>query len=95
MINAHPIRAFGLGIYKGNEMNYENQMKQQYRAATEDTPYGLVGQQIQMPTVGQNIDNQIRRHRDSIARLEATRASLDKANLLDLKISDLREAMNY
>lgn len=50
---------------------------------------------VGMPTVGENIDRQIEHHKAAIARLEATRANLDKANLLAIKISDLREAMNY
>lgn len=50
---------------------------------------------LKTPTIGQNICCQIAMHQDAIARLEATMANLEKANLLDLKISDLREAMNY
>lgn len=53
------------------------------------------GKEILPPTVGENINNQIEMHRNAIARLEATKSNLAKANMLDLKISDLREAMNY
>jgi uncharacterized small protein (DUF1192 family) len=47
------------------------------------------------PTVRDSIDQKIAYHQDEIERLNETRAELEKANLLDMKISDLREAMNY
>jgi hypothetical protein len=47
------------------------------------------------PTIGENIERQIKHHVEAINRLEITRQDLAKANLLDLKISNLREAMSY
>lgn len=43
-------------------------------------------------TVGQNIDAKIKRHQESIAELEATKAEL--ASLLTMRIDRLRMAMN-
>jgi hypothetical protein len=79
-------------------MGFEHEVKKQYAdkaMLAGGAQLGCIADAIQMPTVGQNIDNQIQRHQEAINRLEATRANLDKANLLNLKISDLREAMNY
>jgi hypothetical protein len=74
----------------------EYQLKQM---AAQNQACGQLGYAIQAhiqpPTVGENIDRQIEIHRSAIARLEETRANLDKANLLNIKISDLREAMQY
>lgn len=53
------------------------------------------GYDIQPPTIRENIDRQIESHMSAIARLEQTKANLGKANLLDMKISDLREAMQF
>lgn len=56
----------------------------------------LVGaHDIQPPTVRENIDRQIEHHEAAIRRLNETKLRLDSANLLDIKISDLREAMSY
>ncbi len=74
---------------------YGSEQKLQSMANCAGQLGGINAQAYSMPTVGENIDNQIKTHQAAITRLEATRASLDKANLLDLKISDLREAMNY
>lgn len=45
------------------------------------------------PTVGENIDARIAQMKAEIARLEESKASL--APLLQMKISDIRSAMNY
>lgn len=44
-------------------------------------------------TVGENIDARIAQMKAEIARLEESKASL--APLLQMKISDIRSAMNY
>lgn len=50
---------------------------------------------IQPPTIRENITRQIEYHQAAIARLEFTRDRLEKSNLLDVKISDLQEAMRF
>jgi len=47
------------------------------------------------PTIGENIERQIAQHKAAILRLEETKKSMKAANLLNLKISNLREAMSY
>lgn len=74
---------------------YENECNAKLLAA-QGAQLGLINATpIQMPTVGENIDRQIEAHLAAIKRLEATRVNLGKANLLGIKISDLREAMSY
>ena len=47
-------------------------------------------------TIGQNIDARIAMFRGEIERLQGVRAQLESgASLLDVRIEDLRQAMNY
>ena len=47
-------------------------------------------------TIGQNIDARVASLKAEIARLEGVKAQLGNgASLLDVKIEDLRQAMNY
>jgi uncharacterized small protein (DUF1192 family) len=65
--------------------NYSGQIeKQQYH------------EQMMSRTIGQNIDQRILNLRAEIERLEGVRAQLENgASLLDVRIEDLRQAMNY
>lgn len=50
----------------------------------------------QSRTIGQNIDARIAGLKMEIARLEGVREQLESgASLLDVRIEDLRQAMNY
>lgn len=48
-----------------------------------------------VPTVRENIENRIARAEAQVIRLKETKAKMEKSGLLDLRISDLREAMDY
>lgn len=53
-------------------------------------------EQMMSRTIGQNIDQRILNLRAEIERLEGVRAQLENgASLLDVRIEDLRQAMNY
>lgn len=45
------------------------------------------------PTVGENLELRIKMLKEELARLEASRATL--APLLEMRIRDIRDAMNY
>ena len=47
------------------------------------------------PTVRENIDGKIKSLRTELERLEKAKIDLEKTQLLDLHISDLRNVMNY
>lgn len=55
----------------------------------------LLGDKLYDPTIAENIDRQIAELEARIANLKAHRQNLEKTGLLPLKISTLREAMNY
>jgi hypothetical protein len=69
---------------------YENEQKIEtgYQIGCISTPRDHV-------TIGENIARQIKAHVEAIERLKTTETNLAKANLLELKISELRDAMNY
>jgi hypothetical protein len=46
-------------------------------------------------TIRENIDLQIQQAIDNVERLKGVKASMEKSGLLDVKIGDLRQAMNY
>ena len=74
---------------------YENEVYMKQLAAANHQ-VGLVGAGcIQPPTIRENIDRQIEKHLAAVRRLEETKVNLEKANLLDMKISDLQQAMSY
>ena len=53
-------------------------------------------QDCQARTIGQNINARIEYLKQEIARLEGVREQLESgASLLDVRIEDLRQAMNY
>ncbi len=59
---------------------------------------GLVGakEAYVTRTIGENIDARVASLKAEIARLEGVKAQLGSgASLLDVKIDDLRQAMNY
>ncbi|MBP7966064.1 MAG: hypothetical protein KAZ23_01495 [Burkholderiaceae bacterium] len=65
-------------------MGGEYQLKQAY------------AEEMQSRTIGQNINRRIAHLRAEIARLEGVREQLESgASLLDVRIEDLRQAMNY
>ena len=73
-----------------------NQAKLKEAASLQKAQGAIVGgYAIQPPTVRENIDQQIEVHEAAIRRLNETKTRLGAANLLDIKISDLREAMSY
>ena len=52
--------------------------------------------EMQQRTIGQNINARIASLKAEIARLEGVREQLESgASLLDVRIEDLRQAMNY
>lgn len=57
---------------------------------------GLAKQNYVTRTIGENIDARVAFLKAEIARLEGVKAQLGSgANLLDVRIDDLRQAMNY
>jgi len=56
-----------------------------------------IGRQAQMSrTIGENIDQRIKNLQFEIERLEGVKAQLaNGSSLLDVRIEDLRQAMNY
>lgn len=78
-------------------MNYQNNADQNQQYIASDFQGGLcVGQQQFLgQSVGEKLSKKIQKVKDELEKLEATKASLEKANLLDLKIGDLRQALDY
>ena len=75
-------------------MNYGIQAAGQ-NAQTIDGPYEAKMAFVNR-TIGQNIDARIQNLRAEIERLEGVREQLTNgASLLDVRIEDLRQAMNY
>lgn len=73
------------GAIVGGEADYAD------RAAKQ-----LAHGQMMSRTIGQNIDQRIANLRVEIERLEGVRKQLENgASLLDVRIEDLRQAMNY
>lgn len=70
------------------EGNYISQMQSQY--AEEAAGLMCVDRN---PTVGENIDSKIAMLRKEIERLEARKVEL--APLMNMRIRDIRDAMNY
>lgn len=73
-------------------MNYANQI------AEKQACYGTLGRGLadcvdQNPTVGENIDKRIASMKAEIERLEESKKTLGP--LLPMRISDIRNAMNY
>jgi hypothetical protein len=67
-------------------MNYGTAMQESTIAGSLD--------QIETPTVRENIERQINRHKKEIVRLQETMAKMPEA-FLDMKIGDIRQAMNW
>lgn len=47
------------------------------------------------PTLAENIDRRIQRMEEEIARLKKVKFTLETGSILDVKLDDLRQAMNY
>ena len=61
---------------------------------------GLGGSQLQtrdikQPTVRENLERQIAFHEGRVVKLRETLEKMDKTGLLDMRIDEIREAMNY
>lgn len=71
-------------------MNYQENCKV---AAQQGAMLGSLVVPAYNPTVGENIDAKIEMHRKEIERLEESKKTLGP--LLGMRISDIRDAMNY
>jgi hypothetical protein len=67
--------------------NYSNQLVQKEQVCIAS------GQIDRNPTVGENIDSKISMLKKEIERLEASKVEL--APLMNMRIRDIRDAMNY
>lgn len=76
-----------------SDSGFQGQVECAQEASNALTPIGR-GKDRPSPTVAENIERKIQMHRESIARLEALKETM-KGSLLDVTISDLRDAMNY
>jgi hypothetical protein len=73
-------------------MNYINEAQADM---VEAKAMAVGGIRMHEATIGENIERRIIEKRREIASLEEVREKLVKANLIDVKISDLRQAMQF
>ena len=58
---------------------------------------GIVGADMKMhnPTIGENIDMKIRQAEERLQMLKDNKVRMEKTGLLDIRIHDLRQVMDY
>jgi hypothetical protein len=56
---------------------------------------GLVDSKMHNPTIGENIDMKIRQAEERLQMLKDNKVRMEKTGLLDIRIHDLRQVMDY
>ena len=56
---------------------------------------GLIDSKMHNPTIGENIDMKIRQAEERVKMLKENRALMEKTGLLQIRIHDLRQVMDY
>jgi hypothetical protein len=74
-------------------------MDEQYAAAEQsysNAKQALIGTARRMDiTLRQNIDERIKQAQNAVAELEATKDRMEKSGILDMRIDDIRRAMQF